>query len=36
LEWDNSSAHSARYDAMQTAQLFCTMVNVWREKMESR
>lgn len=33
MEWDNSSAHSARYDAMQTAQLFCTMVNVWREKM---
>jgi len=33
LQWDNSSAHSARYDAMQTAQLFCTMVNLWREKM---
>jgi len=36
MQWDNSSAHSARYDAMQTAQLFCTMVNLWRDKMNFR
>jgi len=35
MQWDNSSAHSARYDAMQTAQLFCTMVNLWRDKMDT-
>ena len=30
LGWDNSAAHSAIYDAEQTAQLFCTIVNRWR------
>lgn len=27
LEWDNNQAHSATYDAEQTAELFCRMVN---------
>jgi ribonuclease T len=27
LEWDNSSAHSARYDAEKTADLFCRICN---------
>jgi len=27
MEWDNDSAHSALYDASQTAELFCTIVN---------
>lgn len=31
LEFDNSKAHSAAYDAEKTAQLFCLMVNRWRE-----
>lgn len=31
LEWDQSEAHSARYDTERTAQLFCTIVNRWRE-----
>jgi ribonuclease T len=31
LDWDNSEAHSARYDAMQTAKLFCAIVNRWKE-----
>ncbi len=26
-EWDNQQAHSATYDAQQTAALFCTLVN---------
>ena len=30
LNWDNSAAHSAIYDAEQTARLFCTIVNRWR------
>ena len=29
LEWDNEEAHSARYDAEKTAELFCTIVNLW-------
>jgi ribonuclease T len=29
LEWDNSQAHSARYDAERTAELFCVIVNRW-------
>jgi ribonuclease T len=28
-EWDNDSAHSARYDAEKTADLFCKVVNLW-------
>ncbi len=30
LEWDNDKAHSALYDAEQTARLFCLMVNRWK------
>ena len=29
LEWDQSQAHSAKYDARQTAELFCEIVNRW-------
>jgi len=29
LEWDSRDAHSAIYDAEQTARLFCTIVNRW-------
>jgi len=31
LEWDQSEAHSARYDTERTAQLFCAVVNRWDE-----
>jgi len=31
LEWDNSQAHSAVYDAERTAALFCTVVNLWMD-----
>jgi ribonuclease T len=31
LEWDTHQAHSAIYDAEQTARLFCTIVNRWTE-----
>jgi len=31
LEWSNREAHSAAYDAEQTARLFCTIVNRWEE-----
>lgn len=31
LEWDDKEAHSARYDAVQTAKLFCEIVNKWNE-----
>ncbi len=31
LEWNNDEAHSAIYDAEKTAELFCTIVNRWRE-----
>jgi len=30
IPWDPSSAHSARYDAMRTAELFCQIVNDFR------
>ena len=30
LEWDEKDAHSARYDAEKTAELFCAIVNQWR------
>lgn len=30
MEWDNSRAHSALYDAEQTALLFCGIVNQWK------
>lgn len=29
LEWDSKQAHSARYDAERTAELFCNIVNQW-------
>lgn len=29
LDWDESQAHSALYDAERTAQLFCKIVNDW-------
>lgn len=31
LGWDNGEAHSAIYDAQQTARLFCRIVNRWQE-----
>lgn len=31
LGWNNAEAHSAIYDAVQTARLFCQIVNRWRE-----
>ena len=30
LEWDRASAHSARYDAEQTADLFCDACNQFK------
>ncbi len=29
IGWDNENAHSARYDAEKTAELFCKIVNLW-------
>jgi ribonuclease T len=29
MNWDNEQAHSAKYDAERTAELFCTIVNRW-------
>lgn len=34
IEWDSSSAHSARYDAIKTAELFCQIVNSFRNVYE--
>ncbi len=34
LEWDSEKAHSALYDAEQTAKLFCMIVNQWKEFQE--
>ena len=31
LAWDHDEAHSALYDAEQTAHLFCSVVNLWQE-----
>jgi len=31
LEFSNSDAHSAAYDAEKTAELFCVIVNRWKE-----
>jgi ribonuclease T len=31
LQWDSSQAHSAIYDTQKTAELFCAIVNQWRE-----
>lgn len=30
IEWDEASAHSAKYDTIKTAELFCTIVNRWK------
>jgi ribonuclease T len=30
IKWDSKEAHSARYDAERTAELFCKVVNRWR------
>ncbi len=35
LEWDESQAHSASYDAEMTANLFCDAVNRYREIFET-
>jgi len=32
LSWDSHEAHSALYDAKCTAELFCTIVNLWEER----
>jgi ribonuclease T len=34
LEWDNDKAHSALYDAEQTAELFCLIINRWKKLTE--
>jgi ribonuclease T len=31
MEWDNEKAHSALYDAEQTAKVFCKIVNRWKQ-----
>jgi ribonuclease T len=31
LDWDGEQAHSAVYDAERTAELFCLILNRWRE-----
>ncbi len=31
MEFEDSQAHSARYDAEKTAELFCKIVNKWRD-----
>ena len=31
IEFNNQDAHSALYDATKTAELFCTVVNRWKE-----
>jgi len=30
MQWDNEQAHSALYDAKQTAEIFCKIVNRWK------
>ena len=32
IDWNSAHAHSAIYDAEQTADLFCTIVNTWNER----
>lgn len=36
IEWDNKNAHSAVYDAQQTAKLFCKIINQWDDKNPER
>ncbi len=31
IDFDNDEAHSARYDAEKTAELYCQIVNTWQE-----
>jgi ribonuclease T len=31
IDWDNSQAHSAVYDTEKTAELFCAIVNRWKD-----
>jgi ribonuclease T len=31
MEWDNDKAHSALYDAEQTAKVFCKIINRWKQ-----
>jgi ribonuclease T len=31
IEWHSDKAHSALYDATKTAELFCKIVNQWRD-----
>lgn len=31
IKWESEEAHSARYDAERTAELFCKVVNLWRD-----
>jgi ribonuclease T len=35
LDWDGSQAHSAIYDAEQTARLFCAVVNRWADLVDA-
>jgi ribonuclease T len=30
IDWDESEAHSAEYDTVKTAELFCNIVNRWK------
>jgi ribonuclease T len=30
IDWDESAAHSAKYDTIKTAELFCAIVNRWK------
>jgi ribonuclease T len=34
LNWENDKAHSALYDAEQTAQIFCIIINRWKKLAE--
>ena len=36
IPWDSSSAHSAAYDAQQTAELFCKIVNDFKPVYDNR
>jgi ribonuclease T len=35
LDWDGEQAHSAVYDAERTAELFCAVLNRWRQLTET-
>lgn len=30
ISWDNNEAHSAKYDAVKTAEIFCNIINRWQ------